>query len=179
MNKAIFALVVTDHYFSSRLSERMTTAKKFNGPRLIVMEKSADGFGFHMYTNKVLNGQYVKSVNTKSPAFRAGMLAGDHVVEVDGVNVERLTHQEVVQRIRSGSGKSKTILVIDQDTEKLFKAQGIPVTEGATIDIDTIDGGQGTAFPTSMAAAIPQGRKKSKEAKSGDWASKKALFDNL
>ena len=158
----------------------MTTTKKFNGPRLIVMDRSSDGFGFHMYTNKVLHGQYVKTVNPKTPAYHAGMLTGDHVIEVDGVNVERMTHQEVVQRIRSGSGKSKTVLVIDQDTEKLFKAQGIPITNGATIDTsDAFDGSGPTEFPTSMAAAIPQGRKKSKEAKSGDWASKKALFDNL
>ena len=156
------------------------TTKKFNGPRLIVMDKTPDGFGFHMYTNKQLNGQYIKSVNPSSPAYQAGMLAGDHVIEVDGVNVEKLTHQEVVQRIRGGSGKNKTVLVIDQETEKLFKVQGIPVTQGATIDLDAFDGGEPTpAFPASMAAAIPQGRKKSKEAKSGDWASKKALFDNL
>ena len=163
----------------------MTTARKFNGPRLIVLSRSAEGFGFHMYTNKQLQGgQYVKSVNPNSPAYHAGMLAGDHIVEVDGVNVERLTHQEVVQRIRGGSGKNKTVLVIDQDTEKIFRAQSIPVTEGATIDTDLLDGNDQSsepigAFPTSMAAAIPQGRKKSKEAKSGDWASKKALFDNL
>lgn len=157
----------------------MTTAKKFNGPRMIVMDKSSDGYGFHMYTNKQLNGQYIKSVNPKSPAHRAGILAGDHVIAVDGFNVEKLTHQEVVQRIRSGTGMSKKILVIDQETEKLFKAQGIPITEGATVNTDTIDGDEPVLFPTSMAAAIPQGRKKSKEAKSGDWASKKALFDNL
>lgn len=155
------------------------TTKKFNGPRLIVMDRAPEGFGFHMYTNKQLNGQYVKSVNLKSPAYHAGVLAGDHVIEVDGVNVERLAHQEVVQRIRSGSGNGKTLLVIDQETEKLFKAQGIPVTKGATIDIESFDGSEPTSFPTSMAAALPQGRKKSKEAKSGDWASKKALFDNL
>ena len=162
----------------------MTTARKFNGPRLIVLSRSPDGFGFHMYTNKQLQGgQYVKSVNPNSPAHHAGMLAGDHIVEVDGVNVERFTHQEVVQRIRGGSGKNKTVLVIDQATEKIFKAQGIPVTEGANIDTDSLDGNDSSepvaAFSTSMAAAIPQGRKKSKEAKSGDWASKKALFDNL
>ena len=155
------------------------TTKKFNGPRLIVMDRSPEGFGFHMYTNKQLNGQYVKSVNPKSPAYHAGMMTGDHVIEVDGVNVERLTHQEVVQRIRSGSGKEKRILVIDQETEKLFKAQGVLVAEGATINIESFDGSEPTSFPASMAAALPQGRKKSKEAKSGDWASKKALFDNL
>lgn len=156
---------------------RMTT-KKFSGPRLIVMDRSAEGYGFHMYTNKLLSGQYVKSVNLDSPAFYGGMLAGDHVVEVDGVNVEKFTHQEVVQRIRSGTGKNKKILVIDQETERQFKARGIPVTEGASIG-DVIDGNEPTTFPTSMAAALPQGRKKNKEAKSGDWASKKALFDNL
>ena len=158
----------------------MTTTKKFNGPRLIVMDRTPEGFGFHMYTNKQLNGQYIKSLNANGPAIQAGMLAGDHVIEVDGVNVEKLTHQEVVQRIRGGSGKNKTVLVIDQETEKLFKMQGIPVTQGATINSDTFDGSpEPAAFPTSMAAAIPKGRKKSKEAKSGDWASKKALFDNL
>jgi len=166
------------------------SARKFSGPRLIVIDKTPDGFGFHMYTNKQLNGQYIKSVNLKSPAYEAGMLAGDHVIEVDGENVEHCTHQEVVRRIQSGTGIGKRILVIDQGTEKIFKAHGMMVTEGATLNTDWVDSptvtpppssstGPGILPASSMAAALPQGRKKSKEAKGGDWASKKALFDNL
>jgi len=170
--------------------------RKYNGPRLIAIDRTPDGFGFHMYTNKQLNGQYIKSVNLQSPAYRAGMMAGDHVIEVDGENVEHLTHQEVVKKIQSGAGIGKRILVIDQETERLFKVQGLAITEGAKLNMDYVDSssvspppsspsgpmsptGPGTFPPSSMAAAIPQGRKKSKEAKSGDWASKKALFDNL
>lgn len=65
------------------------------GLRLLTISRSGDGFGFHMYTNKERDGQYIKSVTTNSPADLAGMLAGDHVLQVDGVSVAGETHHQV------------------------------------------------------------------------------------
>lgn len=61
----------------------------------MTMDRAADGFGFHMYTNKEREGQFIKSVAPNSPADLAGMLPFDHVVGVDGVIVIGETHHQV------------------------------------------------------------------------------------
>lgn len=65
------------------------------GLRLLTLARSPEGFGFHMYTNREREGQYVKSVGPNSIADLAGMLAGDHVVAVDSINVIGETHHQV------------------------------------------------------------------------------------
>ena len=70
-------------------------AGKIKGLRLLTLDRAADGFGFHMYTNKERDGQYIKTITPNSPADLAGMLAGDHVVGVDGVIVIGETHHQV------------------------------------------------------------------------------------
>ena len=44
----------------------------------------------------LLQGQYVKWVAPGGPADLNGMLTGDHIIEVDEVNVLELTHHEVI-----------------------------------------------------------------------------------
>lgn len=73
-------------------------AHAIKGLRLLTMERGADGFGFHMYTNRERDGQYVKSVSPNSSADLAGMFAGDHIVGVDGENVISLSHHQVSGR---------------------------------------------------------------------------------
>lgn len=68
------------------------------GLRLLTMNRTPDGYGFHMYTNRQRDGQYIKSVTHNSPADLAGMLAGDHIVGVDGEMVITLSHHEVSER---------------------------------------------------------------------------------
>ena len=46
--------------------------------------------------NSYIQGQYIKSVFESSPAARAGMLCGDHVLEVDGTDVTEMTHMKVL-----------------------------------------------------------------------------------
>ena len=65
------------------------------GLRLLTIARSNEGFGFHMYTNKERDGQYIKSVTLNSPADLAGMLTGDHVLEVDSCSVLGETHHQV------------------------------------------------------------------------------------
>lgn len=46
--------------------------------------------------NFYVQGQYVKWVSPNGPAELSGMLTGDHVLEVDGVNVTEESHQKVL-----------------------------------------------------------------------------------
>ena len=65
------------------------------GLRLLTMTRGPDGFGFHMYTNKERDGQYIKNVAINSPSDLAGMLPGDHVLYVDNHNVSGESHHQV------------------------------------------------------------------------------------
>lgn len=105
------------------------------GPRVIEMQLGDDGYGFHMYTNKQLKGQYVKTISETGNAVKAGLKVGDRVVEVDGENVDGMSHQEVVSLIRKDSGGTKQLLVVDRETEELFRRQGRKVSVGSYVEV--------------------------------------------
>ena len=128
----LFALTEFDLGVKCRtMSSSSKTVRK--APRVIEMDIEEDGYGFHMYTHKQLNGQYVKTISDTGAAKRAGLLVGDHIVEVDRVNVEGETHQQVVARVKEG--RHKVLLVIDQETEAIFKRLGKRVTEGSFVEV--------------------------------------------
>lgn len=64
-------------------------------PRLCVMTKDDGGYGFHLHGEKGKSGQFIRKVEAGSPAEAAGLRAGDRLVAVNGVNVERETHHQV------------------------------------------------------------------------------------
>lgn len=64
-------------------------------PRLCVMAKGENGYGFHLHGEKGKSGQFIRKVETGSPAEASGLRAGDRVVAVNGVNVEKETHHQV------------------------------------------------------------------------------------
>ena len=43
-----------------------------------------------------VQGQYIKAVFPGEPADLAGMLTGDHVLEVDGTDVNEMSHMKVI-----------------------------------------------------------------------------------
>ena len=59
-------------------------------------------------------------VDEGSPAAAAGLRAHDIIVEINGTNVSRENHKQIVDRIKS-SGDSVTLLVVDEQckVEKL------------------------------------------------------------
>lgn len=63
-------------------------------PRLCIMAKTENGYGFHLHGEKGKSGQYIRKVETGSPAEASGLRAGDRVVAVNGVNVEKETHHQ-------------------------------------------------------------------------------------
>lgn len=183
-------------------------AASLKGLRLLTLDRGPEGYGFHMYTNKSLKGQYVKWVSPNGPADLAGLLPGDHVLYVDGFNVMEETHQKVVERIRTGGGKGKTLLVMDSETEKEMAKRGeepdeanalvmiprVPIklpdnndqetrTQAATAvyEVEETDGSADLDLPTlDMSAAIPP-KKNTKRAqvKTRDWRSSIQAYNEL
>lgn len=103
-------------------------------PRLCVLEKGSDGYGFHLHGEKSKAGQFIRLVEAGSPAEVSGLRAGDRLVFVDGESVEGESHQQVVSRIRAVTGRLE-LIVVDAETQDLLaklslKCQKEFVTDG-------------------------------------------------
>ncbi|KPP78198.1 Na(+)/H(+) exchange regulatory cofactor NHE-RF1-like [Scleropages formosus] len=103
-------------------------------PRLCVLEKGSNGYGFHLHGEKGKAGQFIRLVEPESPAEASGLRAGDRLVFVNGDCVESDSHQHVVSRIRATVGQLE-LIVVDQETDELLQSRGIKclkefVTEG-------------------------------------------------
>ncbi|KAK1877886.1 Na(+)/H(+) exchange regulatory cofactor NHE-RF2, partial [Dissostichus eleginoides] len=103
-------------------------------PRLCVMAKSEDGYGFHLHGEKGKSGQYIRKVEAGSPAEATGLRAGDRVVSVNGVNVEKETHHQVVQRIKAVESETR-LLVVDQETHESLRSLRLTPTEEMAIPV--------------------------------------------
>ncbi|XP_035694388.1 Na(+)/H(+) exchange regulatory cofactor NHE-RF2-like [Branchiostoma floridae] len=98
-------------------------------PRVCVLSKAGGReYGFHLHGEKGKHGQYVKSVDAGSPAEQSGLRPDDRVIEVNGVNIERETHQQVVIRIKENPMEVR-LLVVDHETDDYYKKQGVTVKE--------------------------------------------------
>lgn len=86
------------------------------GPRVVHIKKTETGFGFNVRGQvneggplKSINGQlyaplqHVSAVLEGGAAEVAGVVKGDRILEVNGVNVEGATHKAVVDLIKSGN----------------------------------------------------------------------------
>lgn len=107
--------------------------KSFNpedvtSPRLVYMKRGDQGYGFNLHGEKGLQGQTISAVDEGSPAHAGGLKEGDRVVEVNGVNVEKMKHGEVVKIIKQNPNETR-LLVIDNITDKYLKENGRPISE--------------------------------------------------
>ncbi|XP_034534568.1 Na(+)/H(+) exchange regulatory cofactor NHE-RF1a [Notolabrus celidotus] len=93
-------------------------------PRLCLLEKSPNGYGFHLHGEKGKTGQFIRLVEPDTPASEAGLLAGDRLAFVNGDSVEGESHQQVVARIRATSG-SLELIVLDAETTELLKKHNL------------------------------------------------------
>ncbi|XP_047464148.1 Na(+)/H(+) exchange regulatory cofactor NHE-RF1a [Mugil cephalus] len=109
-------------------------------PRLCVLEKGSSGYGFHLHGEKGKTGQFIRLVETDTPASAAGLLAGDQLMFVNGESVEGESHQQVVAKIRATVGALELIVVNAETAELLkkhnlkcrkeFVSEGIPLPGG-------------------------------------------------
>ncbi|CAJ1076908.1 Na(+)/H(+) exchange regulatory cofactor NHE-RF1 [Xyrichtys novacula] len=89
-------------------------------PRLCVIQRGSNGYGFNLHSERARPGQYIRAVDQDSPAEAAGLQPRDRIVQVNGIPVEGKTHSEVVAAIKSG-GNVTRLLVVDPDTDAFFK----------------------------------------------------------
>ncbi|XP_034567977.1 Na(+)/H(+) exchange regulatory cofactor NHE-RF1 [Notolabrus celidotus] len=89
-------------------------------PRLCVIQRGSNGYGFNLHSERARPGQYIRAVDENSPAERSGLLPRDRIVQVNGMPVDGKTHSEVVAAIKSG-GNVARLLVVDPDTDAFFK----------------------------------------------------------
>lgn len=102
----------------------MPTKSQFLRPRLCTLEKSDNGYGFHLHGERGKTGQFIRLVEPDSPAESSGLRAGDRLVFVNGADVEIESHQQVVSRIRATVGRLE-LIVVDPDTEQLLKKHNL------------------------------------------------------
>ncbi|XP_049716285.1 Na(+)/H(+) exchange regulatory cofactor NHE-RF1 [Elephas maximus indicus] len=121
-------------------------------PRLCCLEKGPNGYGFHLHGEKGKAGQFIRLVEPGSPAEKSGLLAGDRLVEVNGENVEKETHQQVVSRIRAALNAVR-LLVVDPATDEQLQKLGVPVRE----ELLRAQEGSGPAEPPAATAAQRDG----------------------
>ncbi|NXC85011.1 NHRF1 protein, partial [Cercotrichas coryphoeus] len=118
--------------------------------RLCRLERGPDGYGFHLHGEKGKPGQFIRLVEAGSPAERSGLRAGDRLVEVDGENVEKESHQQVVERIRAAAG-TVSLLVVDSTAEDQLPKRDGPGAEPPVV------GGQAAPVPAEPPAREPSG----------------------
>lgn len=65
-------------------------------------------------------GQRIRKIEEGSAAEISGLLVGDRIICVNGHNVEKESHQDVVKRIKERENETE-LLVVDEQTEKFLK----------------------------------------------------------
>merc|ERR1712038_1462457 len=98
-------------------------------PRSCQVTKWPDfnGYGFTLHNNKELGIQSIGAVDEKSPAAAAGLKKGDIIIEINGVNVTRENHGQIVSRIKA-SGDSTVFLVADKECRDYHHQEDIVIT---------------------------------------------------
>ncbi|XP_068614745.1 Na(+)/H(+) exchange regulatory cofactor NHE-RF3-like [Brachionichthys hirsutus] len=89
-------------------------------PRSISIINGSDGYGFLLREDPRQTGHFMKAIDKGGPADRAGMKEADRLVAVDGKDVEKCSHEQVVDMIRQ-SGRTCSFLVVDKETDQMFK----------------------------------------------------------
>ncbi|XP_077394936.1 Na(+)/H(+) exchange regulatory cofactor NHE-RF1 [Festucalex cinctus] len=113
-------------------------------PRLCVIRREANGYGFNLHSERARPGQYIRAVDEDSPAERAGLQPKDRIVQVNGVSVEGKTHSEVVATIKAGGDEAR-LLVVDPDTDAFFKrCRVLPTSDHLTGPLPEPDVNGGT-----------------------------------
>ena len=100
-------------------------------PRNCFIKKCAGfkGFGFTLHTkveNEKVRG-YINKIDAGSPAEQSGLLVGDRLVKVNGVNIEKDSHQQIIERIIT-SGDEVRLLVVDRETDDYYTGLGLAIT---------------------------------------------------
>ncbi|KAK2507827.1 hypothetical protein MC885_004103 [Smutsia gigantea] len=93
-------------------------------PRLCYLVKEGSSYGFSLKTIQGKKGVYMTDITPQGVAMKAGVRADDHLIEVNGENVEDASHVEVVAKVKK-SGSCVMFLLVDKETDKHHSEQKI------------------------------------------------------
>ncbi|KAG0442880.1 hypothetical protein HPB47_015524 [Ixodes persulcatus] len=155
-------------------------------PRLCHLVKIAsfEGYGFNLHAEKSKPGQFIGKVDPHSPAELAGMLEGDRIVEVNGVNIANENHKQVVERIKSVPDETK-LLVVDSAADAWYKDRKI-VPRGTQDNVlyirtpaDGVPQPNGHHHEETTAANGDVVIRKVKDRRWNDWAMEETRFSSV
>lgn len=84
------------------------------------------GYGFNLHSEKNREGQFIGKIDIESPAEACGILEGDRIFEVNGVNITRENHRQVVDRIKQNDD-SVVLLVLSPSEVEYCARHGIDI----------------------------------------------------
>ncbi|XP_050615342.1 Na(+)/H(+) exchange regulatory cofactor NHE-RF4 isoform X1 [Macaca thibetana thibetana] len=93
-------------------------------PRLCHIVKDEGGFGFGVTHGN--QGPFWLVLSTGGAAERAGVPPGARLLEVNGVSVEKLTHNQLTRKLWQ-SGQQVTLLVAGPEVEEQCRQLGLPL----------------------------------------------------
>ncbi|XP_057577441.1 Na(+)/H(+) exchange regulatory cofactor NHE-RF3 [Hippopotamus amphibius kiboko] len=99
-------------------------AQTWTQPRLCYLVKEGSSYGFSLKTVQGQKGVYLTDIKPQGVAMKSGVLADDHLIEVNGENVEDASHEEVVEKVKK-SGSRVMFLLVDKETDKHHSEQKI------------------------------------------------------
>uniref|UniRef100_A0A674MRT5 SH3 and multiple ankyrin repeat domains protein 3 n=1 Tax=Takifugu rubripes TaxID=31033 RepID=A0A674MRT5_TAKRU len=135
----------------------------------VLQKKESEGFGFVLRGAKAETPieeftptpafpalQYLESVDVEGVAWRAGLRTGDFLIEVNGVNVIKLGHKQVVSLIRQGGNRllMKVVTVTRKpETEEVIRRKAPPPPKRAPSTTLTLRSKSMTAELEELASA--------------------------
>ncbi|XP_038674801.1 LOW QUALITY PROTEIN: Na(+)/H(+) exchange regulatory cofactor NHE-RF3 [Scyliorhinus canicula] len=129
-NSIVLLLIdeASDKYFKSKMTKVVAAMASVKGllhkPRIAELSKGPQGYGFYLRVEQGREGHYIREIDPKSPAEKAGLLDDDLLVAVNGNVIDGLDHEALVDKIRN-CGNQITFLVVDSATNELYKQAGI------------------------------------------------------
>jgi len=98
-------------------------------PRLCHVKKWShfDGYGFTLHSEKNKGIQMIGKIDRGSPSEAGGLKPADRIIEINGANVTRENHNQVVQRIKAGGDETR-LLVADKECKEYHDEHDIVIT---------------------------------------------------
>ncbi|XP_070798773.1 Na(+)/H(+) exchange regulatory cofactor NHE-RF3 [Pituophis catenifer annectens] len=125
-NRVVFLLSdkETDQYYyrwnMQLIREKANLKLLPHKPRNLELKKENNGYGFYLRMEQNGKGHLIKDIDSDSPAAKAGLRDNDILIAVNGEPIEALDHEAVVEKIKQ-SGENTTLLVVDEETDTMYK----------------------------------------------------------
>jgi C-terminal processing protease CtpA/Prc len=98
-------------------------------PRLCRVRSYGSNLGFFVLASKKKLGVFkVSEVSPNSPAFHSGLRNGDFIIEINGINVQSMTYDDLIKLIKAKKEEDNLqMLVADDNTVEWFANRNTPI----------------------------------------------------